>query len=201
MDSSLKKSMHGFKLYVEQDEYPMNPRKEWDNVSVFAFFHNRYTLGDENSGIDDKDYNVWGEMEKAIMKKAAIVVPVYMYDHSGITIRAGRGFGDIDSGRWDWGQIGFAFITKAKMKTECPVKGKTEREEWARKVIDSEVKVYDEYLRGDVYEYRIEDEDGDIVDSCSGMFGDSEKDAETYAEEEGLAALKNLVAERMRKAS
>ena len=40
------------------------------------------------------------------------------------------------------------------------------------KVLRGEVKVYDQYLQGDVYGYVIEDADGEEIDSSWGYYGD-----------------------------
>jgi len=101
-----------------QDEHPESPRK-WDNLGTMACFHRRYTLGDEDIPFSSDDFNGWDEMEAYIYKelKALIVLPLYLYDHSGITINT-TGF----SCRWDSGQVGFIYITKDKIMKEYNVK-------------------------------------------------------------------------------
>lgn len=49
------------------------------------------------------------------------------------------------------------------------------------------IEEYDSYLRGDVYEYIIEDPNGEIVESCCGFYGYD------YAEKEMKQALDNYV--------
>lgn len=109
-------------------------------------------------------------------------MPIYMYDHSGITV-ATHPF----SCPWDSGQIGFIFITKEKIKKEMCHVGKilpdkshklTEIKRVTKKVLtrteemlESEVVTFDQYLRGDVYGYIIEAPDGSIFDSCYGIYG------------------------------
>jgi hypothetical protein len=108
-------------------------------------------------------------MEKAIIKNEtpAIILPLYLYDHSGITISTTP-----FSCGWDSGQIGFVFISKDKVKNEYGVKRVTKKEiEKATKVLLAEVETYDLYLRGEVYGYTLINENGDIEDSCFGFIG------------------------------
>ena len=105
----------GFTITIEQDEYTEDPRKEWDHVGTMVCFHNRYDLGDKHNYSDpedalreileiewdyDDDYEInelWDKLEKV-----AYVLPLFLYDHSGITMNTG-GF----SCPWDSGQVGF----------------------------------------------------------------------------------------------
>jgi len=48
--------------------------------------------------------------------------------------------------------------------------------------LENEIKIYDDYLRGEVYGYRILNEEGDVEDSCSGYFGGDFKKNGLYDE-------------------
>lgn len=162
---------------IEYETEPSNPR-EWDNLGTMAAFHNRYTLGDKDHGIRTEDFGGWAEMEKYIEKEldAPVILPLYLYDHSGITM-ATKPFGD----PWDSGQVGFIFVTREKLKKEYgSVTKKTLAQ--AAKALEQEVATYDDYLTGQVYAYVIEDADGNVVDSLSDIYGLE------YAREEARAA-------------
>jgi hypothetical protein len=153
-------------LEIFADNDPQNPRED-ENLSTMVCLHNRYSLGDKHSYKQD-DYNSWDEMKEAIIKKekTAIILPLYLYDHSGITIRT-TPFGD----RWDSGQVGFVFISKEKIRTEYGVKRITKfLIDRVTFYIKSEVKTYDQYLTGDVYGFKLL-ENGEETDSCWGFFG------------------------------
>lgn len=163
-----------------QDEYPESPR-EWDNLGTMACFHRRYTLGDKDIPFSSDDFNGWNEMEEYILKSldAAVVLPLYLYDHSGITMNT-TGF----SCRWDSGQVGFIYITKDKIMKEYGVKRiRRQLKEKVEKMLVNEVEVYDQYLIGDVYGFQIlkitKCDEGHIhethEDSCSGFYGDDIK--------------------------
>lgn len=152
------------KIYV--DEQPSTPR-EWDNMGKMICLHNRYTLGDKHN-YKAEDYSGWAEMKKAIIKNenAGVILPLYLYDHSGITMRT-TPFGD----RWDSGQVGFIVISKEKIKEEYSVKRITQKViEQATKVAIAEVEIFDQYITGDVYGFKLF-ENGEETDSCWGFFG------------------------------
>lgn len=147
------------KIFIDYD--PENPRN-YDNVSTFYCFHRSYNLGDQHD-IDHNDYNSFKEMVEENFNLDDIVLPLFLYDHSGITIST-RSFSCV----WDSGQIGFAVITKEQIIKEFgEYNGRTKQS--ARLAIEREVEIYDRYLRGDVYRY--ETSDGrKIIDEVGGYY-------------------------------
>lgn len=208
---------NGYRLKIIADSDPTNPRREWDNGAVMVCEHGRYDLGDKD-GRDDaiaavrssRDYrDSWedygnadmldlsepNDLWKAVQRCSDIIAcPLYLYDHSGITISMSRGGGNPFSCRWDSGMVGFIFMTKA-MILENWMKPATSRltaklKEQAIDLMAAETETYDQYLTGDVWGYVVEkidpeepDEDGEEVDSCWGFFGSD------YAKEEGQSVL------------
>ena len=155
------------RLKVVHDSSADSPR-DWDNLGTMICFHNRYDLGDKHNYNAD-DYSGWEEMKQAIIKEEnpAVILPLYMYDHSGISIST-KPF----SCRWDSGQIGFVLVSKKQALEEyggVRVSSKTKVK--IESVIEAEVKTYTQYVEGEVYGFQIVDEDDDIVDSCYGFFG------------------------------
>lgn len=150
----------GFEITIEQDSDPQNPRTENDNFGKLFCSHKRYALGD-NHGFKTSDFRTWAEWQGQIEEDydVDVLLPVYMYDHSGITISTTP-----FSCQWDSGQIGFIFCTKKQVIEEF--KGDTEK---ARKLLIAEIDEYDKYLRGDVYGYIVSD--GKELESCWGFFG------------------------------
>ena len=75
-------------------------------------FHKRYSLGDKHS-IDNSQFEDWDEVEEYLIKeeKAIVILPLYLYDHSGITISTAP-----FSCNWDSGQIGFIYTTEKRIK-------------------------------------------------------------------------------------
>lgn len=155
----------GYTIEIHYDEWGESPR-EWDNLGTMATFSSRYDIGDAhnftNAGelinyINDNEDNLY-------------YLPVYIYDHGGIALSTSP-FGD----RWDSGQIGFIYMTKEKAKEE----GITEYEALDR--LDREVKTMDDFVRGNVYGYKVFNDEGEELDSCWGYIGRIE-DCEEAAE-------------------
>ena len=161
-----------------QDESPESPRC-WDNLGTMVCFHKRYDLGDKHN-YKHGDYESWDEMEKDIIKNenVGVILPLYLYDHSGITMNT-TGF----SCDWDSGKVGFIFISKEKMLQEYGGKIVTQKlKDRVSGYLKGEVETYDQYLTGDVYGYRVfkvetcelgcdhEEE----LDSCWGFYGEED---------------------------
>ena len=155
-------------LKVVQDSCGDSPRS-WDNVGTMICFHNSYDLGDKHSYNSD-DYSGWEEMQKAILKeegRGTIILPLYLYDHSGISMRTSA-----FSCRWDSGQVGFIVANKQRVLSEFGGKIVTKKlKEKISTILEVEVETYTQYLEGEVYGFQIVDEDDDIVDSCYGFYG------------------------------
>ena len=74
-------------LRIIQDEDPVNPRLDFDNLGTMICFHKRYNLGDAHH-IDWTDFNSWDEMAAHLTQahEASVIQPLFFYDHSGITL-------------------------------------------------------------------------------------------------------------------
>ncbi len=99
------------------------------------------------------DYNeAIEEAVDAVLDKHIVQLPLYLYDHSGITMSTGS-FGC----RWDSGQVGFIYITREKIQKEWGWKTLTEkRRRYLASFMASEVEEYDHYLTGEVYGFKHE---------------------------------------------
>ena len=159
------------KLIVSYDEWAESPRT-WDNLSKMIFFGKHSHLGDKHS-INSDDYNGWEELEEAIRKEYNVVIleKVYAYSHGGMTISTSP-----FSCPWDSGTLGFVIITKEDLKENYGWKVITKKrlnEESNRldKIIEGEVSVLDNYISGEVYGFAIENEEGEVEDTCCGFYG------------------------------
>ncbi len=179
--NDIEKEAHGtdgshITLRIEYDECPVNPRKEWDNAGTIWAWHRRYDLADEYC-----PDNPWNDEEmREHVGPGGVFLPVYMLDHSGITVSTGR-----FSCPWDSGQVGWVFMTEAKVKEEGLTK------EQAIHLLECEVKTFAQYLEGDVYGYIVE-VDGEEVESCWGFYG------REYAIQDGMSAFNWFLAEHSR---
>ena len=165
----------GKKVEIHVDENPQNPRDPdyMDHDSLMCLSHRRYNFPNETI-INPKDFLSWVEVKERILKEydVAEILPVYMYDHSGVSLSTSNEnypFND----KWDSGQIGFIFITKQEARRSHMVK------RLSKKVMGrvhsnlvSDVELYGQYLSGEVYGYQVKDESGEVIDSCWGFYGD-----------------------------
>ena len=152
---------------IVQSPEPRNPRIEFDNITKMVCFHGRYNLGDKHTN-SHRDYSGWDEMKKAIIKNenVAVIKPLYLYDHGGITMST-----EPFSCKWDSGQVGFVYVTKKMILETFGGKNVSNKlKERAMDLILGEVKTYNQYLTGDVHDYTIF-KDGVEVDSLSDVFG------------------------------
>ena len=172
--SILPKKDGGFMAkYLVCDEEPMNPRDDDRNFGKMVCFHKRYNLGDKTDFKSD-DYNSWNELAEAIKKEGVIVIfPLYLYDHSGLSIKIGDFYSyPLPQGHayFDSGQIGFVYLTKKRLEESSGIS-----KEKAIEYVKDEVETYNDYLRGDCYSCVVEtfDKEKNSVDFdiVSGFIG------------------------------
>lgn len=143
--------------YSGGDTSYLDPR-DYDNLGVMvANGHRRYKLGDKSK---------WNDSVAAFMSEpgntfeglieylkaeagATVVLPLWLYDHGGLSMRTGRFWED--SGGWDSGLVGAIFDTTESRKMMGVFTTSVE------KVLQSEVEEYDKYLRGDAWEIGLEE--------------------------------------------
>lgn len=161
----------GFTIRIIQDDNCENPREAWDEASKMVCWHRRYTLGDKHQFLDPEEFREWIKQVPG-----SIVMDLYLYDHSGISISARSFIGRAQHAEWDSGQVGYVYMTPDMIRenfcTERITKAIRER---AIGLIENEVKVYDDYLRGYVYGYKVEEADGEEIDSVWGYYGDPDE--------------------------
>jgi len=186
----------GFNINLHQDEDAQDPRQMFDGLGTMVCFHPNYILGDKHGyrnpaeaifeilwhGLDaytetmDIDYQNMDEQEFINkywdkLEKLAIVLPLFLYDHSGITMSTSA-----FSCPWDSGQIGFIYLSKSNARKEY---GRLTKNNLAKVIsyLQGEVETYDNFLTGQVYGYTVEPINGNQVecdDSCWGYYGETD---------------------------
>jgi hypothetical protein len=151
--------------------------RDFDNLGTMVCSHKQYDLGDQQC---NGDLNAYFESKDIDQKEIAIMLPLWLYDHSGITMSCGDRVYPFND-QWDSGLVGFIFITKEKIKKEYDVKRITKKLlDKVTKSLKGEVHVYDLFISGEVYQYTkyelktcsFGDEHKEIIDSCGGFYGD-----------------------------
>lgn len=175
------------RIYYETGEL-FSPR-DFDNLSILTCWHPDYLLGDEqvkapngrgyveNPAPRAHDFKSLDVLHRylRLARGALIVLPLYLYDHSGITMSVGQA-GDypFDSAGWDSTDVGFAWTNEERVAELCGDGEQYRQTDWLDEQIRADVKLYDAYLRGESYGYVVENEEGEHVDSCWGFVGDEE---------------------------
>ena len=166
------------RVTIHNDHDPESPR-EWDNLGTMYCEHRRYTLGDKNADdirVEDEDTG-----EVSMPDKGYTILPLYLYDHSGITMSTGR-----FSCPWDSGCVGYIYVSDKDAIENYGWKIITKkRREIIIKHLKAEVETYDQYLTGDVYGFEYQsfavypdgtEEPQDDEDSCYGFYGSNHTD-------------------------
>lgn len=188
-------------LHIVHDEDPDSPRS-WDNLGTMICVHRRYNLGDvhykskleclqhiaTSLGITEiiNDLDMYQEIyddEEQLQdwiksREDFVILPLYLYDHSGITMSTSS-----FSCRWDSGQVGYIYCSTDKILKEY---GNTDLETLIKveNILEDEVETYDQYLTGDIYGFKLYKVETcnkghkhlEFVDSCYGFYGDNWKE-------------------------
>jgi hypothetical protein len=165
-----------YRVEIWQDGESESPR-EWDNLGLMLCFHPRYELGDEHGFANIDDGREYIKSDECV-----VVLPLFLYDHSGISIASNTEYPF--NCPWDSSMIGWLVVTKEKMMFEY---GKIDDEsvEKAICLLQDEVRTYRMYLTGDIWGFTIEEGvmcesckrvEWEVVDSCGGFYGSDPKE-------------------------
>lgn len=187
------------RLVIKQDDYPEDPRS-WDNLGTMLCCNRNYQLGDCNSNreteeqlaeicrkygktdeeIDEMDF--YDEVKFLLNQENICALPLWLYDHSGISISTGR----VDA--WDSSPVGLIYVEKELFIEAVGY----EPDDWkseAVKILREEIETYDDFVQGNVYTWalyeptvvirqtmsgeelsRETDNEGKLVDSMGGLY-------------------------------
>lgn len=198
------------RLVIEQDEFPEDPRS-WDNLGTMLCCHREYHLGDCNSNKETEEQlaeicRKYGKSDEEIdemtfAEEVQFILdqddvcgfPLWLYDHSGISISTGR------QCRFDSSFVGLIFIEKDFFIAHTCI---TNEENWrkeAKGILENEIEAYNYFLQGNIYQWTLYeptvvirqsmdgkelsrkiDEEGKIVDSMSGFYNSTFENIEEY---------------------
>jgi hypothetical protein len=170
------------RLEIVQSEDNDSPR-EWDNLGTIIAWHSRYQLSDDHvQGMSPDEFHEWADSGELIVRR------IRAYEHGGIALTIGEAVGQF-ADPWDSHNIGYIFVERLKVLQEW------KRKRMSKKLmgivqanLESEVRVFSQYLNGEVYGYQVWRTcpccgDGEILDSCYGYY---DRD---HCKQEGQAAL------------
>lgn len=181
-DAAHTEDYKGYRLELHRDPDAESPREN-DNLGTMVCFHSRYQLGDHkqtaqrfgwgrDGAIEARDW-LAGKLKRD--PNGIVVLYLWLYDHSGITMRASEGGANPFNDPWDSGAVGFIYADRATLLKEYGGTRITAKiRARALDVLRHEVDAYDQYLTGDVYGYvanRLHEDGAEDGDSCWGLFG------------------------------
>lgn len=151
-----------------------NPR-DWDHNSKFITFEKSHDSPDENPfntwddmlksfGVkwdEDKKRDMYGDLaqlEAKALAKGTVILPVWKYDHSGVSYAAAERNPFPDK-RWDSSLVGVVYEKRDRRNIDQ-----------VKDMLKAEVKEYDQWQRGDIYRYTEYDKHGDYVDDLGGFY-------------------------------
>lgn len=209
------------RLVIEQDRFPEDPRS-WDNLGTMLCCHREYHLGDCNTnretelqlaeicrkyGKSDEEIDEMTFVEEVqfILDQDDICgLPLWLYDHSGISISTRR------QCSWDSSFVGLIFVEKDFYLAQMCLKDEEGWKEKAKETLKSEIEIYSDFLEGNVYQWTLYepvvvirqsmdgkelsrkiDEEGEMVDSMGGFYNPTLEDVEEYFDFE-IAEIKQI---------
>lgn len=198
------------RLVIEQDEFSEDPRS-WDNIGTMLCCNRDYRLGDCNSnreteeqlaeicrkyGKNDEEIDemTFTEEVRFILDQDDVCgLPLWLYDHSGISISTGRVC------PWDSSFVGLIFVEKDFYLAQTCLKDETGWKAKAKETLEGEIETYSDFLEGNVYQWTLYeptvvvrqsmdgkelsrkiDEEGETVDSMGGFYNPTLEDVEEY---------------------
>ncbi len=186
----------GYTVKLFYDDQIEDPRTTWSHAATMVCSHRHYCLGDEQATWDEwvaeqldryfpeemvhhyylansDNPSDWTKADAyykrliARLDEVMEIMPLYLYEHSGITISTTPFYYVGDSG-----QVGVIYMTREQILARFGGKLLTEKKRrQARALMMDEVDEYNQYLTGDVYGYIVTDPNENEVDSCWGLFG------------------------------
>lgn len=159
------------KFRIVQDDDAVTP-DFWDpdmaeQPVLHGFNHRRYSFGPKK---------VRTFKDAATLKKTHWTFTVLMYEHSGIALALASSIEGMRypfTCQWDTGTLGVVSVPRRRGLTQRRAHAQ------AKGCIDE----WNMYFSGDVWGYLIEDDAGEVLESCFGIYG------RDYAEEEAKAML------------
>jgi hypothetical protein len=153
----------GFMIMYKDEKLGVEDTKEFAEQCLKDYLENEFL-----------DYDIKKELLFDEIKKEIVILPLFLYDHSGITMNT-TGF----ICPWDSGQVGWIYATKNDIIENYGEYTQNTIEK-AKELLRCEVDVYDQYLRGDVYWFSLEEAitceccgitHYESIDSCGGFYG------------------------------
>ena len=159
------------RLVISYDMYETSPRSD-SNLGYFITVDQKYHSPDDHdtmesivretgqvaTSLEEHIKMIKKEIEDQVQEKVIAIYPVVKYEHGGVVYRLGTQHG------FDYSNNGFYIITDKTQKELGTPKKLFEQ------VIKGELETYTSWVNGEVYQFMLYDEQGNIIDSCGGIY-------------------------------
>lgn len=153
MNAAYTEDYKGYTIEIYQDEFHETPSDSGDDSLFLVADHRQfYVKPPKNSTMQ----SVVGDF-----KKTHFVFGLEAYIHSGVCL-ALASEGNFPDRQWDVSQLGAVFVAKEHWNTRAK----------ARKAALSLISEWNHNLSGNVWGFKVLDDEGNEVDSCWGFVGD-----------------------------
>ncbi len=161
-------SVKGLELRIGYDEDAEDPQNDDEPTAIIKGMHRKYQIGqlpEYNSG----NFNGWEDFLEGLKEdwNPAVISPVYMMDHSGLSFSMGP-YGGM-YGHFDSGQVGYIFVPRTHLMEYWGWKNLNEgRRRELYEVMKTCLESYEQYVNGNLLRYSCY-RDGEMVDSCGSV--------------------------------
>lgn len=151
------------KVVVSIDEDPPHPRKDWTPLGTIIHWHRKYDFGEFIER--DVDSTIESLMKQWLLDNKNVevvsILPLYLFDHSGISLST-KPFGCV----WDSGQVGWIYLSKDEAEESFEYLSQD-----FESILNQEIESYDDYLNDRCYQYEVFSQDGSVLESSGGYLG------------------------------
>ena len=161
------KNHRGLTIEILFDTEPVSPKEDFDLLGTIYSNRSNYNLmghnldelfceNDEGDKMLDTDY---------------IFLPIYSHEHGGIILSTERNGQYCDT--FDSGIFGLIATPKWKVQREYgELSNETVKQ--CKDELSREIELWNDYLQGNIFAYKVKNSEGEIIDSCSGFYDGAE---------------------------
>lgn len=169
---TFKKTIEEPRLKVFYDGDYENPRNENDNLGYFITCEKRrespdgnediksliQNLASESNSTDEHIEKIKAEFPSNFSEEVIAIYPVNRFEHGNVVYSRGKASG------FDYSNCGFYIITNKTLERY----GRHAKPDEA--LIDGELEEYTAWVNGEIYGFTLYDEQGEVVDGCTGFY-------------------------------
>ena len=164
---------NGYHIRIYYDTDGLDPRRDMYNLGTLYTAHRHYCPEEnfkDHFEVEEVFEEPGGDFRDSFLNRY-IALPVYLYDHSGVTVSTPPFHCP-----WDFGLFGIIAVSVEKVRKEYHWKRiTTKRRTEIENALRSEIETLDQYYTGEVYGYEITPADNktELLDSCGSFFGET----------------------------